>query len=221
MQSIGLIPAAGLGKRLNLNFPKELLKIDNKALIDYSVDNLSKVGIKKICVIIRKGKEIIKLYLEKMHPNIKFIFCYQKEPYGNLIDAIKSAIPIIQGYEVHFSLADTKVFPSPYRQLKNEKLILYCFKATNDEWHNFGCVVEKALIVIDKPKKHISNLCWGGLSWSPEFTNFLQGFNSLTEAINLFGFLISKKIKNYKDYGLSKTDDLEPIDYIYTLKHKI
>jgi dTDP-glucose pyrophosphorylase len=56
-------------------------------------------GIKRICVVIRKGKEVIKDYLngrKALYKEIEFHFAYQREPLG-LGDAMRRAKEFIGG----------------------------------------------------------------------------------------------------------------------------
>ncbi len=213
VSKIGLIPAAGLGTRLGLSFPKELLAVGDKALIDYSIDNLLAANIRTICIVIRQGKEIIRAYLGRTYPQVKFSFCYQNEPFGNLIDVvIKSAIPLVHGHEVHFAMADTKLAPTPYIFFGHEKIVLHCFRTKGEEWRNFGCIVNKASVV-DKPNSKIGDLCWGAISWPSAFTEYLTGQHDFTLAINSFGFIVKESISTYKDYGITKNESMTPVNY--------
>ena len=62
---IGIILAAGSGRRLKINKPKGLLNIGSKALIEYSIQNLKQVGIKEIYVVTGFGSEQYKSYFER------------------------------------------------------------------------------------------------------------------------------------------------------------
>ncbi len=62
----GLIPAAGRGARLEpitLAIPKELLMIGDKAIIEYVIDAMKKVGIKEITIVVGWRKNAILDYL--------------------------------------------------------------------------------------------------------------------------------------------------------------
>ncbi len=105
-----VIPAAGLGTRhhpISKFIPKEMLPVAGRPMIQYCVEEAIISGIKKLCVVISPGKEIIKDYLlsenivkfpiytdrDKLREIIKdceFTFVYQNEPRG-LVDAIAAA----------------------------------------------------------------------------------------------------------------------------------
>ena len=60
-----VIPAAGLGTRMlpvSKTVPKELLPINNKPMIQYSVEEAVYSGIEEIIIVINREKEIIKDY---------------------------------------------------------------------------------------------------------------------------------------------------------------
>lgn len=77
----GLILAAGMGNRLG-KFTKDntkcMVELNGKKLIDYTLEALIKVGIKKVIIVI--GYEGLKLknYLSKRHPMIEKIYVENK-----------------------------------------------------------------------------------------------------------------------------------------------
>ncbi|HUU50869.1 MAG TPA: sugar phosphate nucleotidyltransferase [Nitrospinota bacterium] len=89
-----VIPAAGLGKRLlsiSDMVPKEMLPINNKCMIEYSIKEAIHSGIQDIIIIINKRKNILRDYLlerfrdqfkKEPYSALQFIFIYQDEPRG-------------------------------------------------------------------------------------------------------------------------------------------
>ncbi|HEX7456004.1 MAG TPA: phosphocholine cytidylyltransferase family protein [Candidatus Nanoarchaeia archaeon] len=67
-----VILAAGFGMRLRNNKPKALVGIaDNKTILDYQVENLSKhVGIDNIIVVVGYKKE----FVMEQHPELNFVY---------------------------------------------------------------------------------------------------------------------------------------------------
>jgi len=60
-----VIPAAGLGSRMRpitMGVPKEMLPVGAKPLLHHVVEEAVASGIKQVCIVIRKGKEVIKDY---------------------------------------------------------------------------------------------------------------------------------------------------------------
>jgi UTP--glucose-1-phosphate uridylyltransferase len=107
-----VIPAAGRGTRLlpfTLASPKELLPVKGKPMIHLAVAEAAAAGIKEIGVVIRRGKEVIRDYLEAVkkadnlpretwEPDLRDVelrFIFQKEPLG-LGDALDAAGEFIQ-----------------------------------------------------------------------------------------------------------------------------
>ena len=64
----GMILAAGYGKRLRpitKKIPKPLLKVNNKLLIEYAIEILLKVGIKRIYINTHYKDKLIKNFIKK------------------------------------------------------------------------------------------------------------------------------------------------------------
>ena len=89
-----ILPAAGQGTRLNLPYPKEILRLDKEqALIDYSFDffrNYGRKDIQFVVVINEKKTEIIH-YLSKYKNRYNISFTYQDPNEFEYTGAIKSA----------------------------------------------------------------------------------------------------------------------------------
>ena len=89
-----ILPAAGKGSRLNLPYPKEILRVDkDKALIDNSFDLFEGLGrdeVEFIVVINEEKTEIIK-YLSKYKHKFNISFTYQNPNEIEYTGAIKSA----------------------------------------------------------------------------------------------------------------------------------
>ena len=87
-----VILAAGEGKRLKLNAPKPLAPCLDKKLIDFPIKELKKFFSQnkidgKITAVIGHQRELVRLYVEKHHPDIAFAI--QEEPRGTA-DALRS-----------------------------------------------------------------------------------------------------------------------------------
>tara|TARA_B100001123_G_scaffold146969_1_gene170354 strand:+ start:31 stop:753 length:723 start_codon:yes stop_codon:yes gene_type:complete len=61
-----LILAAGIGKRLKLNIPKILLKIGSKTLLERHYENLLKLKVKKIAIVIGYKSDELKKAVKKI-----------------------------------------------------------------------------------------------------------------------------------------------------------
>jgi NDP-sugar pyrophosphorylase family protein len=89
-----IMPAAGEGTRLNLPYPKEILRLDKEqALIDYSFDFFRDYGRKDVefVVIVNESKTEIVEYLAKYKDRYNISFTYQNPHEFEYTGAIKSA----------------------------------------------------------------------------------------------------------------------------------
>ena len=88
-----VIPAAGRGMRMrpfSLVLPKEMMPLGRKPMIQFAVEEAVAAGIHEVCIVIRRGKEIIKDYLlkgtlhgsdgfERVLRSCRLTFAYQKK----------------------------------------------------------------------------------------------------------------------------------------------
>jgi len=94
----GVIPAAGMGERLRpftLAFPKELLPVGDKAVIEHAVEAMVQAGIKDIVIVVGWRKHAILDYLgsgSRLSVNITYVV--QDGPRG-LAKAIERAKTVI------------------------------------------------------------------------------------------------------------------------------
>jgi NDP-sugar pyrophosphorylase family protein len=89
-----IMPAAGKGTRLNLPYPKEILRLDKEqALIDYSFDFFRDYGrrdVEFVIVINEEKTEIVK-YLSRYKDKFNISFTFQNPNEQEYTGAIKSA----------------------------------------------------------------------------------------------------------------------------------
>lgn len=89
-----VMPAAGKGTRLNLPYPKEILRLDKEqALIDYSFDFFRDYGRRDIefVIVINEEKIEIVRYLSKYKDKFNISFTFQNPNEREYTGAIKSA----------------------------------------------------------------------------------------------------------------------------------
>ncbi len=85
---VGVIPAAGYGRRLislplTRVLPKCLLPILNKPILEYVIENMKKMGVEDVYMIVGFKKDLIQEYFEDGSDfgiNIKYIL--QSNPLG-------------------------------------------------------------------------------------------------------------------------------------------
>lgn len=170
--SVGLIPAAGKGKRMgylsNL-LPKTLFPIYDKPLIHHIVDNMRRIGVKRIYVIVHYNKEKIMDYLENQSgiSDVTFEFIEQKELSG-IASAILLAENKISEPFITILGDDCTVTPSLANLTatfheKKAVVVEGVVEENNAEVLKQTCCVrldsdERMLEIIEKPKNASSNL---------------------------------------------------------------
>jgi len=144
MNMWGIIPAAGLGSRIQpLACSKELLPVGSrinqgserpKAVSEYILERMMLAGADKVCFVIAPGKsDIVKYYGSGVG---SAQVCYVVQPTaGGLCDAIFRALPLIRDDEpVLVGLPDTVWFPEHgYSQLDFTCLSFLLFPVRHPE----------------------------------------------------------------------------------------
>ena len=201
MALIGLIPAAGRGKRLApLPFPKELypigyqnlvtdgkLEIRPKVISQYLVENLCAAGVTKLIIVIGPGKsDIMSYYGDGRRFGVEIAYAFQEEAAG-MPFAMDLAFPWLRPEDdILFGMSDTIVepqlaFQELYRAHKklNADLSLGLFptkfpqKFGMVEWSESSCLVAQT---IDKPVSSTLKQMWGSAAWSSRFGQFMRDY---------------------------------------------
>ena len=98
-----ILPAAGKGTRLNLPYPKEILRLDkDHALIDNCFNFFRNYGRKDVefVVVINEHKPELLTYLAKYKDRFNISFIYQDPSEQEYTGAIKSAKPLFGEYNL-------------------------------------------------------------------------------------------------------------------------
>ena len=103
-----LIMAGGLGSRLRPltnNIPKPLLKVGQKSIIDYTIDNLERHGVQNIFISVRYLGEQIENHIEVRESNSNIQLIWESEPLGtlgaaSLIDNFTNDIVLITNADI-------------------------------------------------------------------------------------------------------------------------
>jgi len=119
-----VILAAGKGTRMldiTKGYSKEMLLLNNKPIIDYSIEEALKEGCSEICVVTNKSKKDLNQYLEGMKNKGLPVRVLFREPNG-IMDAINSTKEFVKNDNFILMLPDTICLsnPSPTRLLINE-----------------------------------------------------------------------------------------------------
>jgi len=121
MRRWGLIPAAGLGTRIQpLAFSKELLPVGTRmdgtierprAVSEYLLNRMLMAGVDRVCFVISSTKTDIINYFGAKIGDASICYVVQQNPHG-LCDALFSALPFVSpDDEVCIGLPDTIWFP--------------------------------------------------------------------------------------------------------------
>ena len=165
-----ILPAAGKGSRLNLPYPKEILRVNkDRALIDNSFNlfhGLGRNDVEFIVVINEEKTEIIK-YLSKYKSQYNISFTFQNPNEVEYTGAIKSAKHLF-GENNIVLLPDTILTLPDGVNLVNELYsnleengFTFLFKSESKKkmLHTKGCLqLDKDLRVIDYEDKPLKNL---------------------------------------------------------------
>jgi len=226
-----ILPAAVKGQRLNLPYPKEILRINQtKALIDNSFDlfdRKNRSDIKFVVIINEEKTEIIK-YLSKYKSKFNISFTFQNPDEYEYTGAIKSAKHLF-GDDNIVLLPDTILtMPSGvdiFDEVKiklNKNKFTFLFKEEIDEkmLSSKGSLeLDDKLRVIDyedKPSKNLSrfNGYWCGFAFKKEvFDNCISFMEQSTLKIQKSPQSIKEtyifnseviEVKEFKDLGTWK-----------------
>jgi NDP-sugar pyrophosphorylase family protein len=223
-----ILPAAGKGSRLNLPYPKEILRFDKeKALIDNSFDLFDGLGreeVEFIVVINEEKTEIIK-YLSKYKSQYNVSFTYQNPNEIEYTGAIKSAkhlfgennivllpdtiltLPagVNLAHELHEKLEENN-FAFLFKPEANEKMLNTkgCLQLDNDQ---------RVVDYEDKPSQKMVrfNGYWCAFAFKKEVfdecisfmeqsTLKLEKPNTVIEQTDIFGSKVIQ-VQDYKDLG--------------------
>ena len=172
----GIVPAAGLGSRLQpLAFSKELLPVGTRldgdierprAVSEYLLERMLEAGVTRVCFVISPMKTDIVSYFGGRIGDASICYVVQQDPNG-LCDALFSALPFIApDDEVCIGLPDTVWFPvNGFRFLPDGQLSFLLFSVTQPELFD-AVVTDKAGEVKEiqvKQQGASSDWVWGAL----------------------------------------------------------
>ena len=176
---VGVILAAGDGKRLkssrNEDCCKPLIKINEKSLITYALDNLVRLNIQKAYIVIGKEGALIKSVIGNEYKNIKLHYVYQQEQKG-LMNAFVQALKVIDDNETVMLQLSDEIFIDLNtefirNELETEKFDFYC-GVTNEEnpekiKNNFSVETDNESLLVkctEKPEVVTDNIKGTGFS---------------------------------------------------------
>jgi len=198
-----VILSGGKGSRLapiTDNYPKQLIPILGKPILEHCIDYLKSAGIKEIAVIVGEDKgHQIETELRKENLNVSLTFIYQDEPRG-LAHAVNLAKDFVKNDDFIVLLGDN-LFDKRLSDLIRE---YYATKADTlillkDVTHpyDFGVVKfdenGRAVQLVEKPKTFVSNYAIVGVylfnkkifSYIDQIQPSARGELEITDAIAL------------------------------------
>jgi glucose-1-phosphate thymidylyltransferase len=193
---VGLIPAAGRGKRLALlPCSKELFPLGLQNLVldgvavkvpkvasQHLLDSMKRAGVRKFLFVLGEGKSPIMDYYGNGHRfGVEITYLYQEHLWG-MPFALDLARPWLKEETVLFGMPDTIFTPADAfvqllerHRISGADLTLGLF-STDQPWR-FGMVAldarDRVTHCIDKPATTSLEYLWGIACWSPTFTSLL------------------------------------------------
>ena len=230
-QLIGLIPAAGKGKRLNLPFPKELYPIiqNNKfrPVAQSILEQITYAGVGHIVFVVNENKHQLLQYFgngQRFSCNISYVV--QEPPREDaarsitpgLGEAMDAGYHLVKDKMVFFGMPDTiitpkHVFKTAFSQLKDDQDGILClFKAEKPEKSGMVRTDNNQVIeIVDKPPQTDLEWMWGCIIWKPKFNEFLHA--CITEyKIYEYSVILNEALKAGIKFGSVKFEDGRYLD---------
>ena len=203
---LGIIPCGGKGMRWG-GYYKEMLPLDeNKWIIDGCIDQMTEVGVNKICIIssMEKIQLLSQHFTRKKYQDKNIVFVIQKYDL-DMWGAILTALPLCVGNEwMYFGMPDT-IFGRAGYPIKPPNCDFSLSLFNTIDGRRFGVYDRNENKVINKNENLIGGNyeAWGNFSFSEKLAKaWIDGnFTNYTDAINF-------ALKNYNTHFHS-------LDYYY------
>lgn len=206
----GLILAGGIGKRMwPLNSDKNLIKFIGKPIIEYTIDDILKSGIKNIVIVTNpaNNKKIKEIAKEKP---VKIKTIVQSSPKG-MAHAILTAAPLIKKNPLLIinssDLLESNVYKEFVQKIKGQKIVLGGLEVSS-YLHGgyFKLKGDKIVAVVEKPgpENIPSNLFKLVIDYFSEPGVLLSSLSKISSKKDeVYEVALSKLIKN-EDVGIVK-----------------
>lgn len=198
MEKIGLIPAAGIAKRLgSLAFSKELLPIGFnagkqesgvKAVSTYLLEKFHRAGVKKVFTVIRKGKwDIPKYFGDGSEIGIQIAYLIMTHPFG-VPYTLDQAYSFVKTSKVFLGFPDLLFEPENAFSVaeaalgeKGADLMLGLYPVQDKRQMQKSDMVDfetdgRITQIIVKPEATDLKFSWTFAIWKPEFTLFMHDY---------------------------------------------
>jgi glucose-1-phosphate thymidylyltransferase len=181
MRRWGIIPAAGLGTRIQpLAFSKELLPVGTRsdghterprAVCEYLLERMLAAGVTRVCFVISPAKTDIISYFGGKIEQASICYAVQQTPKG-LCDALFSALPLVTAEDqIVVGLPDTVWFPAQgFQFLPDGQLSFLLFPVAKPELFD-AVLTDEAGAVQEIQVKRLgaaSRWVWGAFKLSGE-----------------------------------------------------
>ena len=185
MQAI--IPLAGKGTRVRPHThstPKPLLRVANRPVLQYVVDQLVEIGVTELICITGHLADQIEEYLDREYPDLDKRYVEQVEQRGTA-DAIRLAEPYVSG-PVLIVFVDT-IFDadlSVIRSRADDAGIIWAKEV--EDYQRFGVIVTDSdgymERIVEKPSEPVSRLANIGLYWIRDYELMFEGIAHVMES---------------------------------------
>lgn len=183
-----VIPLAGKGTRLRPHThvtPKPLLRVADKPVMAYILDDLRDLGVHEAVFITGHLKEKVERYMADEYPDFDAVYVEQEEQRGTA-DAIRLAEPFVQE-EMLIIFVDT-LFDADLGLVKRlpEDVAGVIWAKEVEDYQRFGVIVtdEQGFMrqVIEKPKEPISKLANIGLYYIRDWRLLFDGVRHVMQS---------------------------------------
>lgn len=184
MQAI--IPLAGKGTRVRPHThtrPKPLLRVANRPVLAYVVEQLLDVGVEELVCITGHLGDQIEAWLDREHPDLPVRYVEQRQQLGTA-DAIRLAEPYVDG-PVLILFVDT-LFEADFgviRRRPDDDGIIWAKEV--EDYQRFGVVVTDEdgymLRIVEKPTEPISRLANIGVYYVRDHELMFEGIHHVMD----------------------------------------
>jgi glucose-1-phosphate thymidylyltransferase len=195
METVGLIPAAGLGSRLDpIPCSKALFPVGfgphpthgephPKVVSQYLLEHMQRAGVRKVHFILRKGKwDIPEYYGDGSQLRMQLTYLIMQRPYGTPF-TLDQAFDFVHDKRVLFGFPDILFSPEDaFSQLLKRQeetkadVVLGVFKVSCPHKWDMVELAENGEVktILQKPEKSELLYGWALACWNSNFTKFMH-----------------------------------------------
>lgn len=228
---VGIILAAGDGTRLKSSTHTEcckpLIKLNNKTLLEYSLDNLVQLQITTAFVVVGKEGTYIESAFGDEYKGIDLHYVYQQEQKG-LMNAFFQALIVMDNDETVLLQLSDEIFIDMNFQtinniLKTEEFDFYCGVTPEESpekiMNNFSVETDNNFLLtkcVEKPKAVTNDIKGTGFTiFNGRILKIIKEYDELRDLCDCFNFLTKSGYKGLtffcakKEFNINTADDLD------------